>query len=64
MRLFVFYLSLGLVGVCGIELSHMGKNNGNSYLVCENVISYIEHTLCPNDLDLHFTPVTFTNFLN
>ena len=27
--LFVFYLSHGLVQVCEIELSHMGKNNGN-----------------------------------
>ena len=34
-RLFVFYLSLGLVQVCDIELSHMGKNNENPYLVCE-----------------------------
>ena len=34
-RLFVFYLSLGLVRVCEIELSHMGKNSGNSDLVCE-----------------------------
>ena len=32
-RLFVFYLSHGLVQVCEIELSHMGKNNGNPDLV-------------------------------
>ena len=30
-----FYLSLGLVRVCEIKLSHMGKNNGNPDLVCE-----------------------------
>ena len=41
-RLFVFRLSLGLVWVCEIEISHvskishMGKNNGNPDLVCEN----------------------------
>ena len=28
-RLFVFYLSQGLVQVCEIEIYHMGKNNGN-----------------------------------
>ena len=40
-RLFVFYLSHGLVWVCDIELSHMGKNNGNPDLVCEkNLISF------------------------
>ena len=37
-RLFVFYLSTGLVWVCEIELSHMGKNNRNLNLVLENVI--------------------------
>ena len=35
-RLFIFYLSSGLARVCEIELSHMGKNNGNPDLVCEN----------------------------
>ena len=38
-RLFVFYLSHELVLVCEIELmielSYMGKNNGNPDLVCE-----------------------------
>ena len=34
-RLFVFLIFLGLVGVCGLEISHMGKNNGNTDLVCE-----------------------------
>ena len=29
------YLSCGLVRVCEIELSHMGKNNGYPDLVCE-----------------------------
>ena len=38
-RLFVFYLSLGLVWVCEIEISHMGKNNGNLDLVCEKILS-------------------------
>ena len=38
-RLFVFYLSLGLVRVCEIGLYHMGKNNGNPDLVCENINS-------------------------
>ena len=37
-RLFVFYLSLGLVRVCEIELSHMGKNSGNLDLVCEKKV--------------------------
>ena len=36
MRLFVFCLSLGLVRVYEIEISHMGKSNGNHDLVCEN----------------------------
>ena len=35
--LFVFYLSHGPVWVCEIELSHMGKNNGNPNLVYENM---------------------------
>ena len=34
-----FYLSLGLVWACEIEISHMGKNNGNPDLVCEKKIS-------------------------
>ena len=38
--LFVFfYLFLGLVWVCGIEISHMGKNNGNPNLVGEKKTS-------------------------
>ena len=32
---FFFYLFLWLVRVCEIEFSHMGKNSGNSDLVCE-----------------------------
>ena len=39
MMMFVF--SLGLVRVCEIEISHMGKNNGNPDLVCENIIFFI-----------------------
>ena len=31
-----FYLSLGLVWGCEKEIYHMGKNNGNSDLVCAN----------------------------
>ena len=39
MRLFDFYLSHGLVRVCEIEFSHMGKNSGNSDLVSKNTLS-------------------------
>ena len=42
MLLLIFYLSLGLVRVCEIEISHMGKNNGNPYLVCENTLSAVD----------------------
>ena len=35
MQLLAFYLSQGLVWVCELELSHMGKNNGIPDLVCE-----------------------------
>ena len=44
-RLFDFYLSHGLVWVCEKELSHMGKINGNPYLVCkeyQNLITVTE----------------------
>ena len=34
-----FYLSLGLVRVSEIELSHMGKNNGNPKRVCQKELS-------------------------
>ena len=34
-----FYLSHGLVQVCEIELSHLGKNNAKPDLVCENISS-------------------------
>ena len=37
-RLFDFNISHGLVRVCDIELSHMGKNNGNPDLVCEKIL--------------------------
>ena len=36
-RVAVFYLSHGPVWVYEIEMCHMGKNNGNPNLVCENV---------------------------
>ena len=35
-----FNLSIGLVRVCDIELSHMGKNNGNPNLVFEKSMSH------------------------
>ena len=35
----LFFNLLGLVQVCQIELSHMGKDNGNPDLVCENPVS-------------------------
>ena len=36
-----FFLSFLRAGtVCHIDLSHMGKNNGNHNLVCEKMISY------------------------
>ena len=38
MWLFVFYLSHVLEWVCEVELSHMGKSNGNPDLVCENLV--------------------------
>ena len=31
-----FYLSLELVRLCEIKLSHKGKKNGNPDLVCDN----------------------------
>ena len=40
-RLFVFYLSLGQVWVCEIQISHMGKHNGNYDLVSEKIISFL-----------------------
>ena len=55
-RLFIFYLSHGLVWVCEIELSHIGKNNGNPNLVCEKRTSgflswvrnsYLTHVILP-----------------
>ena len=53
-RLFVFYLSHGLVRVCEIELSHMGKNQGNPDLVCEyrnsNAVLLIIVYSLPNNL--------------
>ena len=37
-----FNLSHGLVGVFEMELSQMGKNNGNPYLVCKNTLSHLQ----------------------
>ena len=37
-QLFAFYLSLGLVWVHDIDLSHLHKNNGNTDLVREKKI--------------------------
>ena len=47
MRLLVFYLSLGLVRVCEIEMYHMGENNDNPNLVREKKFSHIFCTLVP-----------------
>ena len=44
-RLFICYLSLGLVQVCKIEISHMGKNNRNPDLVCEKRMCIVKR-LC------------------
>ena len=38
-----FYFSLELVWVCELEISHIGKKNGNSNLVCENLIICAEN---------------------
>ena len=50
-RLFAFYLSLGLVyiRVCEIDLSHMGKNNRNPDLVCKK-------TCTSTNLNIPFIP--------
>ena len=40
-QLFI-YLSHGLVRVCEIELSHIGKNNGNPDLVSKNILSWMQ----------------------
>ena len=50
-----FYLSHGLVRVCEIELSHMGKNNGNSYLVCEKIRNHHE---CEGGLEKSIPMIT------
>ena len=39
-----FLLSLGLVRVCEIEISYMGKNNGNPNLVCKKILYHTPHT--------------------
>ena len=44
MQLFVFYLSHGLVLICEIELSQMGKNNVNPDRVCEKEFSHMGKT--------------------
>ena len=45
--LFDFYLSLGLVRVCEIEISRMGKNNGYPNLVCQKSVDSDEHVQPP-----------------
>ena len=47
-RLFDFYLSRVLERVYEIELSHVGKNNGNRDLVCEKTLylCYVLTALC------------------
>ena len=52
MRLFVLYLFLGLIWVCEIEISHMGKNNGNPVLVRENFF-YLYLTESPKASTVH-----------
>ena len=47
-RAVLFYLSHGLVGVCEIEISHMGKNNENPDLVCQNKMLYSHYQLFAN----------------
>ena len=42
MQLFVLYFFLGLVQVCEIEISHMGKNSRNPGLVFENIKALID----------------------
>ena len=41
MWLFILYLSLGLVRVCEIQISHMCKNHGYPDLVCEKRLSLL-----------------------
>ena len=41
MQLFVLYLSLGLIRVFEIKISHMCINNTNQDLVCEKKISLL-----------------------
>ena len=53
MGLFVFYLSLGLVCVSEIEISHMAKNNGNPDLVCENNFITNEKSLFKNEANFN-----------
>ena len=48
-QLFIFYLSLRLVQVCEIELSHMG----NPDLVCEKSMFFF--TVSPETLQLAYT---------
>ena len=43
--LFIFYLAHRLVRVCVIELSHMGENRGNSYLVSEKKMTHSSFTI-------------------
>ena len=62
MRLFVFYLSLGLVRVCEIELSHMGKNNWNPDLVCENALFLTMLDILCNALLSNFHPLNLHVF--
>ena len=52
MQLFVFDLSRGLVQVCKIDLSHMGKNNGIPDLVpfhSEQIRNFYFNT-CPGTI--------------
>ena len=47
-----FYLSLGLVQVCEIELSHMGKNKGNPDQVCEKMFTFPKQNIWTRTQDV------------
>ena len=59
MQLFIFYLSLGLVGVCEIEISHMGKTT-EILIWCarKNISSMVDATF------INFNPLKLSGFLH
>ena len=60
-RLIIFYLSHGLVRGCGIELSHIGKDNVNPDLVCKKKIIF---TQIHCTILWHMTVEVWTGFSN